>query len=258
MIVPNIRTKRKVAKALRQHARSLSDWVRWSSTTTKMRPRVANSFLLGVMLDRNVVADRAWDAAEWICDALGDSNDIASLWRALRDMDEARLRGFLRYGFGGYAFHRHYRTFARLLPEAGEHLLTNYEGDPRRIWNGQRDVAEVQRALDDIPAVGPALAKMAVLILARKHGLLGGKKASKQLDVKPDVHVCRVFQRSGLMSQGAPPQSAVDAARSLAPDFPASLDAPAWDIGRQWCRPQRPACGECPIGGVCPRVGLRR
>jgi endonuclease-3 len=255
MSVPNIRTKRKIAKALRRHARSISGWARWSQKTTKMHAYQANAFLLGVMLDRSVLADRAWEAAQWICNALIDGEDIASLWRRLRDMEPVRLRGFLRYGYGGNALHRHYKTFARLLPAAAEHLLENYDGDPRRIWNDQRDIAEVRRRLEVIPTIGPALARMAVLILARDHGLLGGKKARAQLDVKPDIHVQRVFQRTGLIPKGASPSDVVDVARDLAPDFPAALDAPAWEIGRQWCRPSRPMCSECPLGEICPRLG---
>jgi endonuclease III len=221
-----------------------------------MHPDSANTFLLGVMLDHSGNAERAWEAAEWICSAVGDSDDVARLWRNLKDMDPPRLRGFLRYGYGGDAFHRFYKTFARLLPEAAEHLLENYEGDPRRIWNNQRDVGKVSLPLDEIPGIGPALAKMAVLILAREHGLLGGKKACRQLDVKPDVQVRRVFQRTGLIQEGATDAELVESARELAPDFPASLDASSWEIGRNWCRPKRPSCSECPLYGVCPQVGV--
>src|SRR5450759_2107484 len=71
MAVPNIRTKRKVARALRGYARTMADWVRWSNKTSRMRPHTANAFLLGVMLDRSVPADRAWDAADWISSAIG-------------------------------------------------------------------------------------------------------------------------------------------------------------------------------------------
>jgi hypothetical protein len=131
-----------------------------------MRPRTANAFLLGVMLDRSVPADRAWEAAKWICDSLGDDRDVSCLWIALRDMERTRLKGFLRYGFGGKAFHRHYKTFARLLPQAAGHILEKYEGDPRRIWNGRRNIEEVRSLLDAVPTIGSALAKMAVLILA--------------------------------------------------------------------------------------------
>lgn len=257
MSVPNIRTKRKVTKALRNYSRSMPNWVRWNGTTTKMRPFTANAFLLGVMLDRSVPAERAWDAAEWICSSIGDTTEVSSLWQAIVDMETPRLRGFLRYGYGGKAFHRHYKTFARLLPLAAEHILTHYAGDPRKIWNGQKDIDEVKRRLNEIPAIGPALANMAVLILARNHGLLGGKRAKKQLDVKPDVHVQRVFFRAGLVPPGASLEDVVSVARQLAPDFPASMDAPAWDIGKNWCRPRRPDCTECRIGGVCPRVGLK-
>ena len=255
--VPNIRTKRRVCKALRQHARSMSDWVHWSKKTSKMSPDSANNFLLGVMLDHNVNADGVWDAANWIRTAVGDSDDVASLWRNLKKMDPPRLRGFLRYGYGGKALHRFYKTRARLLPKAAEHLIENYEGDPRRIWNNQRDVVEVRRRLDEIPGIGPALARMAVLSLARTHGRLGGKNARRQLDVKPDIHVRRVFVRTGMIQKGATNTELVDSARQLAPDFPASLDAPSWEIGRNWCRPKRPSCSDCPIYGICPQVGVR-
>lgn len=254
--VPNIRTKRRVCKALRQYARSRLAWVRWSKKTSKMRPDTANSFLLGVMLDHSGDTYRAWDAADWIRSAVGDSDDVASLWRRLREMEPRRLRGFLRYGYGGKAFHHYYKKFARLLPGAAGHLLENYGGDPRRIWNNQRDVAEVRRRLEEIPAIGPALARMAVRILAHEHGLLGGKKACRQLDVKPDIHVRRVFVRTGLIQKGATDAVLVESARQLAPDFPASLDAPSWDIGRNWCRPKQPSCSDCPLCGTCPRLGV--
>ena len=92
------------------------------------------------------------------------------------------MRGFLRYGYGGYAFHRHYKTLSRQIPEAANHILANYDGDPRKIRNNQRDIFFVRQRLDAIPGIGPALSRMAVLILARDMGLLGGKKAKKQLE----------------------------------------------------------------------------
>ncbi len=234
----------------------MEDWVRWSDKTSRMRPHTANAFVLGVMLDRSVKADRAWDAADWICWALGDSDDATTVWRTLASMESGRLRGFLRYGNGGGAFHRHYKTFARLLPQAARHILDQYDGDPRSIWRNQRDVDEVRRRFDAIPTIGPALAKMAVLILARNHGLLGGKSARRHLDVKPDIHVKRVFRRAGLVRAGASDDEVVDAARTVARDFPGALDAPAWDIGSKWCRPARPRCSECPLSAPCPRLGV--
>jgi endonuclease III len=209
------------------------------------------------MFDRSITWERAWNAAEWICESIGDPENVASMWEVLANMERRRLLGFLHYGYGGMAFHRHYKTYARLLPLAARHMLEHYEGDPRKIWNKARSVDEVRDRLQAIPTIGPALARMAVLILARDHGRLGGKKVRRHLDVKPDVHVFRVFQRAGLALAKSSWKQIVESARRLAPDFPGSLDSPAWDIGRNWCRPRNPLCKECPISGVCPKVGVR-
>jgi endonuclease III len=197
------------------------------------------------MFDRSVKADRAWEAARWINDSLGDPAEVQSLWSALSNMENKRLEGFLRYGYGGYAFHRHYKTFARQLPQAARLLLEKYEGDPRKIWNNKRDIAEVRKHLEEIPGIGPALSRMAVLILARNYGLLGGKAALSQLDIKPDTHVMRVFKRCGFIDFTAKPGDAIVVAQKLHRKFPGALDAPAFNIGIHWCRPTRPKCGEC-------------
>jgi endonuclease III len=257
--IPNS-SQRSVARALRAYGRTQVGWARWKSRATKMRPDVANSFLLGVMLDRGVRAERAWDAGEWMVDSLSDwdKGNVRSVWRALAKMDPRRLRGFMRYGYGGYAFHWRYKTFARLLPRAAKVLLAEYDGDPRQIWNNQRNVNVVRDRLEAIPTIGPALANMTLLFLARDHGRVGGKKARPLLDPKPDIHVCRVFQRTGLVRGGPATASAViQAAKTLAPDYPAVLDAPAWEIGRKWCRPRRPRCRQCPILRACPKIGIR-
>ena len=93
---------------------------------------------------------------------------------------------------------------------------------------------------------------MAVLILARNYGLLGGTEALSQLDVKPDTHVMRVFARSGLIKKSAKEYEAVEIAKKLNPKFPGALDAPAFNIGLEWCRPKNKKCKECPISSACP------
>lgn len=245
-----------IVSALLAYARTLDEWVRPTTRRRKLRASVANAFVLGVVLDRSVLAPRAWDAAEWINDALGDESDVSALWRSLASLEKRRLTGFLRYGYGGKVFHRHYKTFARQLPQVARHLLEHYDGDPRRIWNGMRDVEAVRARLDDIPGIGMALSRMAVLMLARQYGLLGGIRALPALDVKPDIHVMRVFRRCGLISPRGTRLDAVRAAREHHPAFPAALDAPGYDIGRTWCRPTRPRCDECPLRIACPRIGV--
>ena len=80
-------------------------------------------------------------------------------------------------------------------------------------------------------------------------------------DIAYDVHVRRVFLRTGLVERDDV-NLMVAAARALNPDRPGALDLPAWDIGRRWCRPANPDCLACPLNHVCPRlidkVGLVR
>jgi endonuclease III len=256
MATPNIRTKRKVVKALRRHARSM-DWGRWRIGTTKFHALGANAFLMGVMFDFGVRAGSAWDKARDLCVRLGGRRDVTRLWKRLAAMDGRRLRGLLHHGYDGEAYHRFHSVLARRLPLAAAHIVNEYGGDPRRIWNGQRDVRAVRSRLDAIPGIGPQLASMAAFILARDYGLLGGRGGAGDHDVKVDVHVRRVFLRSGLVQPRCTDSAVRDAARLLAPRYPAALDPPAWDIGQRWCRPSRPKCTDCGIGDACPRVGLR-
>ncbi|MDP3014477.1 MAG: hypothetical protein Q8M92_09560, partial [Candidatus Subteraquimicrobiales bacterium] len=216
MQTKNIRTKRKVVSALKAYAQTMEEWVHPIDRVKKFRPSAANSFLLGVMFDRNIDADKAWEAGEWINDSLGEPENPSALWKALVKIDKKQLRGFLRYGYGGKAFHRYYKTFADQLPKAAEHILRKYNGDPRKIWNSRRDVSRVRGALEDIPGIGQALSRMAVLILARNYGLLGGRSALPQLDIKTDAQLMRVFKRSGLIAPRGTEQDAIESARKLA------------------------------------------
>ena len=247
---------KQIVKALLSYGKTLEEWAQPVEKTSKLRGSTANVFLLGVMLDRSILAQRSWEAANWINDAIGDSEDVRALWVNLKELqkEKKRLEGFLRYGFGGKALHRHYKTFAKQLPQTAQLLLEKYDGDPRRIWNSERDVGYVRDRLEEIPGVGPALSRMAVLILARNYGLLGGKEAFPQIDIKPDRHVVRVFKRCGFISAKSKEDDAIAVARKLYKKFPAALDAPSFKIGQEWCRPVRRQCEDCPIGKVCPQI----
>lgn len=95
---------------------------------------------------------------------------------------------------------------------------------------------------------------MAANILVRELKVPVSDKYS--LDVSPDVQVKRVFRRVGLISQNAGEEETIYAARAACPDYPGVLDIGAWEIGRQWCRPQNPPCGDCYLEAACPRLGV--
>lgn len=252
-----LKRSRRVASALRLYARQNMDWSRWADTPRRMTHTSANEFLLAVLFDQGVKFERAFEAGRIVAQAFGNKHHPEQLWGRICKCDPKRFRRFMRYGYGGGSLHRYWKKFSEWLPAAARIIVDNYDGDPRELWARQRNVEKVRKRLLELPSIGDALANMTVMILARDYGLLGGRKAAKQLSVKPDVHVNRVFRRAGLVPLHAGTAEVVEAAKRLAPDFPASLDPGAWEIGKEWCRPQRPKCSECPLRAVCPKMGVR-
>ena len=247
-------SKRWIANVLLKYAESMDDWVKPVDGIRRFSLPRANSFLVGVLLDRQINTKRAWDAADWIVDSIYDKE--LRFWEAVRALESRKIRGFMRYGWGGKAFHRNWKTMAENLQKCADIIIEEYGGDPRKIWNGERCISSVRKRFEELPGIGRALSRMAVLILVRNYGLLGGKDALPRLDIKPDDLLMRVFKRTGLVPVKPSFEDFLVAARQLNPDFPAALDAPAWDIGRKFCAPRYPKCGECPLDERCPRVGL--
>jgi endonuclease III len=163
------------------------------------------------------------------------------------------LDDYLRFGNDGKAFHRYWKTFSRLLPYTAKLMIENYNGDARQIWKGEKDPKVIEKKLDDLPLIGPALAKMAVMILVKDHGIIQEKKALRELDVKPDVHVTRVFKRSGLVNATGTFDDIIEAARDWSPDDPSILDTAGWNIGLIWCHATKPDCRNCVISEYCAK-----
>lgn len=93
---------------------------------------------------------------------------------------------------------------------------------------------------------------MIVLLLEECFNVYFKDVDHKGMDVKPDVHIVRVFYRLGLITE---PDStkALQAARKFNPEYPGALDAPTWVIGRKWCIPVGPRCKDCPLGNLCSK-----
>jgi len=71
-----------------------------------------------------------------------------------------------------------------------------------------------------------------------------------------DTHVFRVTRRMGL-AEGDTPREVEDGLCALIPEKDWSR-AHHWLIwhGRRVCAARSPGCDACPVGGICPRVGL--
>lgn len=133
-------------------------------------------------------------------------------------------------------------------------ILDDFSGDASRIWSGNPSSAAVVYRLLQFDGCGIKIATMAVNILARQFKIPFSDYYS--IDISPDVQVFRVMKRTGLVSSTADRESIIYKARELNPEFPGIIDFSCWEIGRNYCRPQNPKCGDCPIELECKKVGI--
>ncbi len=227
---------------LKAYGRTLTGvgWNELDPETRRLIRKNPFAFLIAVAFDRGVPFQNAWRIPTEIHrHGLLDPRLLAS-------KSEAELVGLLdslavrpRYGA---------RQGARTLSDAARLVRERFGGDAG-LWR-DRSPAEVEKTLQEVHGVGAGIASMATRILGDDFGRFRGQES--QIDVKPDVHVVRVFRRLGIIN-GASANEAVREARRLNPEFPGQLDRPAWWIGRRWCHQTKPDCAQCPLTGNCAK-----
>ncbi|HEX9092493.1 MAG TPA: hypothetical protein VF902_00790 [Coriobacteriia bacterium] len=199
------------------------------------------AFLIGILFTQGVPAQRAWAGPFLLAERLGHF-DLARLASDRDAVDEAVCRR--------PALHRFKHTIAGWVSDAASRLLDCYGGDASLIWAPGSSAAQVSERLSAFSGIGRKKAAMAVEILNRHFGVaLSGMDEGT---VAYDVHVRRVFLRSGLVDADTP-RAVAGAARAAWPEAPGSADLAVWLVGRQWCRPREPRCGECRLRAVCER-----
>ncbi len=122
----------------------------------------------------------------------------------------------------------------------------------------------IKTSFDDLLAIGDA--KTIRDFLMKAHGI-GIKKSNMtvllmksflKLDVKnielvsvaPDVHVCRVLERLGIVSTRKP-EKVLEQLSVFKVNDPGSLDHSLWRIGKELCSEKEPNCAGCPVNGFC-------
>jgi len=139
----------------------------------------------------------------------------------------------------------------RTVKELAQIVMTEYNGDTEKIWRDQT-AGHVKSVFRRIFGVGPGIASMIVLLLEKCYKINFLDLDHKNMDVKPDVHVVRVFRRLGFTNT-SDPNEALLKARILNPEYPGALDGPLWIIGKKWCDQYNPKCATCVLSAVCPR-----
>lgn len=200
-----------------------------------------NPFLIGVLFDQNIAAEMAWAAPY-------------RLYQRLGHLDIERIAAMSAEGLSEIitrfpALHRYVRQMGVNLLALAQRLQVQYGGNASNIWSDYPSARILESRLQEFRGIGQKKAAMTVALLAKC--FMVPIQDLENVDIAFDVHIRRVFLRTGLVEKDDL-QSVLAAAREAAPDFPGALDLPSWVIGREWCRPTNPRCGLCPLNQPCP------
>jgi uncharacterized HhH-GPD family protein len=240
--------KRAVSEAILAHGRGLAQALGGGNArftpdddANKLIHDDPFAFLVGVVCDQGIVAERAWGIPYLLAQRLGT-------------LVPAQLRTRRTEVLAAFAeppkLHRFVNQVAGWVVDAAHIVVETYGGDAATIWSDSPAAAILRARFDAFPGIAQKKAAMAVEILERSLGVTVADLSGS--DVAYDVHLRRVFMRTGLAEyDGIDHMIAV--ARSLHPQRPGELDNPTWDIGRGWCHPRNPDCATCPLMPVCPR-----
>lgn len=100
-------------------------------------------------------------------------------------------------------------------------------------------------ALVELPGIGR---KTANVVLGTAFGIASG--------VVVDTHVTRVSRRLGLTNHKDPVKIEQDLMRLVPETEWVALSHRMIQHGRQICAARKPACPECPLRAICPRLGV--
>lgn len=238
-----------VVRALLAHGDAMINEMKSSGIAQFTQHREANqfvhdngfAFLIAVISDMGIKAERAWELPFRLRERLGalTPEQVAADPSAVRDAFQQQPK-----------LHRFVNNVPSWISEAARIVISDYHRDATALWADVPTALELCQRLERFPGVSQKKAAMTVVLLNQclnvpLRELSGG-------DVAVDVHLRRVFPRTGL-AQDDQVNHIVAAARALHPAYPGALDMPAWDIGRRWCHRTSPECGTCPLNAVCPR-----
>lgn len=206
-----------------------------------------HAFVIACITDRQIDADRAWLIPYRLSQKIGSPGKPTFLFSTLLKLSEDEIQGHMA---SPPSLHWLYKDMSRHIHAALRRIAEKYEGRTEKIWADCPSSAGLVYRFLEFDGIGPKIATMAANILVR-----GFKKPVRDyfsIDISPDRHVGRVLHRLDLIPKRASNELIRYRARDLNPQFPGLLDLPAFQIGRKWCRPGQPDCGQCFMQDICP------
>ena len=199
-----------------------------------------HAFFLACVMDRQIKAERAWLIPYGISEEI-ESFEFSTL---LRVNQEDMIEIFKRK-----SLHRFNKVMGENFYLAIQKIHNNYQDDVSNIWKGNPRSATIVRRFLEFDGVGIKIATMAANTLARDFKI--PMEDYINIDISPDVHVKRVFKRLGFISKDASNDELIYCTRELNPMYPGIFDLSCWEIGRYWCRPNKPTCEKCYLNDYC-------
>jgi endonuclease III len=199
-----------------------------------------NAFLFALIAEQSVKTEVAWSLPYNLKERLGHF-DIYKI----ADYCEEEFEVFFKTK---PALHRYPGTISKYILSACKTLIEKYSGSAYNIWKHPSTANEIIARLNEFKGISQKKATLGALLLIRDFMIEVEDK--NNVDIAFDVHVKRVFLRSGLVNRDDL-NELVNIGRILNPEYPGVLTTPFWNIGRNWCRPTNPNCSECPIKRGC-------
>jgi len=172
--------------------------------------------LVGCILSQRTRDENAVKAAEALFDQ-------ASSPEAILQLDEATLKRLIRPS--GY-----YNQKAKYIIGACKAIIEGHKGKTPHI----------REELLNLPGVGP---KTADIVLSYGYSYPA---------IAVDTHIHRVSRRVGLAHGEASP---IEVKKRLETSLPSNdwwyTDGALLQLGKDYCKPRRPRCNECPVGFMC-------
>jgi len=200
-------------------------------------------YVLACLMDRQIRAEKAWAIPQKIFDILKTHN--------LDELAKIKKEKYTDI-FNRNKLHRFNVGMASIFYSGIQDIKNKYHGNASEIWSMKPGSAAVVYRFLEFKGCGIKIATMATNILARQFKIPFSDYYS--IDISPDVHIKRVLARLGLVNPNPSPEMVIYKARELYPIFPGIIDFSCWEIGKKWCKPTSPDCGNCIVKSDCKKV----
>ena len=182
-----------------------------------------NKFFLACIIDYQNRANDVWEkiTPKFTEKILGDPDN---LWQRITSVSLSEWQTKQ----DKYALHRFPKAHERVW-RIGRDIVTQYEGDARKIWKGQPPDIVLDR-LNQM-RVGEQISRMIVGALCDTDQIQGNG------DVKVDIHVRRVLGRVLRGYEFTPKEAPIvlETTRHMWPENPWLLDEPLYLLGKRVC-----------------------